>query len=178
MLGVWLRSDLGEAAVSRALQWWVAAAGFLAAASGFVQYYHVPLPGVGVYIAAQPTNWMFGTVGQPNNFADYLGCAVISIAFLHARNALSLLPALLITLPVAAGMALSGSRGSWGYVVIVFAFVPLLRLGGHPRVGRRILPFACFALGVFRLAQLLNRYTVSFFGPDCGPRSSGGPLFP
>ena len=141
MLGVWLRSELGEAAVSRALQWWIAAAGFLAAASGFVQYYHVPLPGVGVYIAAQPTNWMFGTVGQPNNFADYLGCAVISVAFLHARNALSLLPALLIALPLAAGMALSGSRGPWGYVVIPFAFLAInLRIGVSGQVFRQRFP--------------------------------------
>ena len=173
MLGVWLRSELGEAAVSRALQGWVAAAGFLAAASGFVQYYHVPLPGVGVYIAAQPTNWMFGTVGQPNNFADYLGCAVISIAFLHARNALSLLPALLITLPLAAGMALSGSRGSWGYFAIAFAIVPLLRLGGHAPEAKRILRLACFALAVFLLVQILNLYTGIFVGPEGRPSSSG-----
>jgi len=173
MLGAWLRSELGEAAVSRALQWWVAAAGFLAAASGFVQYYHVPLPGVGAYIAAQPTNWMFGTVGQPNNLADYLGCALISVAFLHARNALGLLPALLIALPLAAGMALSGSRSSWGYFAISLAIVPLLRLGGHPPEAKRILRLACFALAVFLLVQILNLYTGIFVGPEGKPSSSG-----
>ncbi len=173
MLGAWLRSELGEAAVSRALQWWVAAAGFLAAASGFVQYYHVPLPGVGAYIVAQPTNWMFGTVGQPNNFADYLGCAVISVAFLRARNALGLLPALLIALALAAGMALSGSRGSWGYVVIALALVPLLRLGGHSTEAKRVLQLASFALVVFVLVQILNLYTGIFVGPEGRPSSSG-----
>ena len=173
MLGAWLRSELGEAAVSRALQWWIGAAGLLAAASGFVQYYHIPLPGAGVYIAAQPTNWMFGTVGQPNNFADYLGCAVISVAFLHARNALGLLPALLIALPLAAGMALSGSRASWGYFAIALAIVPLLRLGGHPREAKRILQLACFALAVFLLVQILNLYTGIFVGPEGRPSSSG-----
>ena len=173
MLGAWLRSELGEAAVSRALQWWIGAAGLLAAASGFVQYYHIPLPGAGVYIAAQPTNWMFGTVGQPNNFADYLGCAVISVAFLHARNALGLLPALLIALPLAAGMALSGSRASWGYFAIALAIVPLLRLGGHPREAKRILQLACLALAVFLLVQILNLYTGIFVGPEGRPSSSG-----
>ncbi len=173
MLGAWLRSELGEAAVSRALQWWVAAAGFLAAASGFVQYYHVPLPGVGAYIVAQPTNWMFGTVGQPNNLADYLGCALISVAFLHARNALGLLPALLIALPLAAGMALSGSRSSWGYFAISLAIVPLLRLGGHPPEAKRIPRLACFALAVFLLVQILNLYTGIFVGPEGKPSSSG-----
>src|SRR5439155_23220680 len=173
MLGARLRSELGEAAVSRALQWWIGAAGLLAAASGFVQYYHIPLPGAGVYIAAQPTNWMFGTVGQPNNFADYLGCAVISVAFLHARNSLGLLPALLIALPLAAGMALSGSRASWGYFAIALAIVPLLRLGGHPPEARRILQLACLALPVFLLVQILNLYTGIFVGPEGRPSSSG-----
>jgi O-antigen ligase len=176
MLGAWLRSELGEAAVSRALQWWVAAAGLLVAASGFVQYYHVPLPAGGVYMAAQPLNAMFGTVNQYNNFADYLGCAVISAAFLHARNALSLLPALSIALPLAAGMALSGSRGSWGYFVIALALVPLLRLGGHSREARRVLHLASFALAVFLLVQILNLYTGIFVGPEGRPDSSGDRL--
>jgi hypothetical protein len=173
MLGAWLRSELGEAAVSRALQWWIGAAGLLAAASGFVQYYHVPLPAAGAYVAIQPINAMFGTVNQPNNFADYLGCAVISVAFLHARNALSLLPALLIALPPAAGMALSGSRGSWGYFAIALSLVPLLRLGGHSREAKRILQLACFALAVFLLVQILNLYTGIFVGPEGRPSSSG-----
>ena len=173
MLGAWLRSELGEAAVSRALQWWIGAAGLLAAVSGFVQYYHVPLPAAGAYVAVQPINAMFGTVNQPNNFADYLGCAVISVAFLHARNALGLLPALLIALPLAAGMALSGSRASWGYFAIALAIVPLLRLGGHPREAKRILQLACLALAVFLLVQILNLYTGIFVGPEGRPSSSG-----
>jgi O-antigen ligase/polysaccharide polymerase Wzy-like membrane protein len=173
ILGAWLRSELGAAAVSRALQWWIGAAGLLAAASGFVQYYHVPLPAAGAYVAEQAINAMFGTVNQPNNFADYLGCALISVAFLHARNALSLLPALLIALPLAAGMALSGSRGSWGYFAIALAIVPLLRLGGHPPEAKRILRLACLALAVFLLVQILNLYTGIFVGPEGRPSSSG-----
>src|SRR5467141_1442245 len=173
ILGAWLRSELGEAAVSRPLQGWVAAAGLLAAASGFVQYYHIPLPAIGIYIATQPANVMLGTVNQPNNFADYLGCAVISVAFLHARNALSLLPALSIALPVAAAMALSGSRSSWGYFAIALAIVPLLRVGGHPPEAKRVLRLACFALVVFLLVQILNLYTGVFVGPEGRPSSSG-----
>ena len=173
ILGAWLRSELGEAAVSRPLQGWVAAAGLLAAASGFVQYYHIPLPAIGIYIATQPANVMLGTVNQPNNFADYLGCAVISVAFLHARNALSLLPALSIALPVAAAMALSGSRSSWGYVAIALALVPLLRLGGHSREAKRLLLVVSFAAAVFLLVQILNLYTGIFVGPEGRPNSPG-----
>jgi O-antigen ligase len=172
MLGAWLKSELGEAAVSRALQWWLALAGLVAATSGFIQYYHVRLP-VGVYASVQPFNAMFGTVNQPNNFADYLGCALVSAAFLHARNALRLFPALCIALPLAAGMALSGSRASWGYMVIVAALVALVRLGGHSQEAKRLLQLGSFAFAVFLLVQVLNFYTGIFEGPEGRPISSG-----
>ena len=172
MLGAWLRSELGEAVVSRALQWWLALAGLLAAASGFIQYYQVPLP-AGIYAAVQPVNAMFGTVNQPNNFADYLGCALISVCSLYARNALSALPALLASLPLAAGMALSGSRTSWGYIAIAFALVLLLRLGGHFQEAKRILKPALLALAVFLSVQVLNVSTEVLVGPEGKPNSSG-----
>src|SRR6266704_714308 len=38
MLGAWLKSELGEAVVSRTLQWWLAVAGVVAAASAFVPF--------------------------------------------------------------------------------------------------------------------------------------------
>src|SRR6266568_6299098 len=155
MLGAWLRSELGEALVSRALQWWLAVAGVLAAASGFIQYYHIPLP-FGTYSTERPLNMMLGTVGQPNNFADYLGCALVSVAFLYARNALSSFPALFIALPLSAGMALSGSRGSWGYIVVAFALVPFLRRSGHSQEAKRVLQLACLTFAVFLLVQVLN----------------------
>jgi len=97
MLGAWLNSELGEETVSRTLQWWLALAGTLAAVSGFVQYYRIGLP-PGVYVTT--VNQMSGTVNQVNNFADYLGCAFVSVAFLHARNALRLWPAVVCALPV------------------------------------------------------------------------------
>ncbi len=172
MLGAWLKSELGEAAVSHALQWWLALAGLLAAASGFVQYYHVPLP-AGIYASVQPFNAMFGTVNQPNNFADYLGCALVSVVFLHARGALSLLPALLTAFLLTAGMALSGSRTSWGYIVIVAALVPLLRLGGHSPEAKKVLRLASLAFAAFLLVQVLNLYTGIFVGPEGRPNSSG-----
>jgi len=171
ILGAWLRNELGEARVSHALQWWLAFAGVLAAASGFVQYYRLPLP-MGVYSSVQPLNQMFGTVNQTNNFADYLGCALISVGFLHARRALGFIPVFILALPLAAGMALSGSRGSWGYMAIVFALALLLRLGGHSQEARRVLLLASAAFTIFLLVQLLNSYTEILAGPMGKPLSS------
>jgi len=172
VLGAWLKSELGEASVSRALQWWLALGGVLAAASGFLQYYHAGLrPGVGLVLL--PVNEMFGALAQRNNFADYLGCALVSVAFLHARNALSLLPALVCALPLAGGMALSGSRGSWAYMGIVFALGLLLRAGGLAQEMKRVLAVAAFALAVFVLIQILNFSTEILAGPLGKTYSSG-----
>ena len=172
ILGAWLRKELGEAAVSRVLQWWIVLAGVVAAASGFIQYYEVPTPW-GTYATLDPVNQMLGTVNQTNNFANYLGCALISVAFLYARNALGLLPALIVALPLAAGMALSGSRGPWGYFAIAFALAPLLRLGGHSQEARKILQLVSLAFALFLLVQVLNFYTGIFAGPHGTPLSSG-----
>ena len=174
MLGAWLKGELGEETVSRTLQWGLALAGTLAAASGFVQYYRIALP-PGVYVTA--VNQMFGTVNQVNNFADYLGCALVSVAFLHARGALRLWPALACALPVAAGMALSGSRGSWAYLGIVFVLVLLVRTGGRAHEARRLLAVAVFSLAAFALIQIVNSSTEILAGPLGKPHSAGERLF-
>src|SRR6266705_766658 len=172
MLGAWLGSERGESAVSHSLQWWLAIAGTLAAATGFFQYYHTPLSAV-IVLVPQPINAMFGLVGQSNNFADYLGAALLSVAFLHSRKALGATPALLITLLMSAGMALSGSRTSWGYMVIYFAVVLLLYRGGSREEGKGILRVTLFAFTVFLLVQVLNVYTDVLTGPEGRPDSAG-----
>lgn len=171
MQGAWLKSELGEAPVSHSLQWWLALGGVFAAASGFFQYYHPGLPPL-VDFTLLPINEMIGAVGQRNNFSDYLGCALVSVAFLHARSALSLLPALVCALPLAAAMALSGSRSSWVYMGIVFALAPPLR-AGHALEATRVLKVASFALGIFLLVQIVNVSTEIFAGPLGKLHSSG-----
>ncbi|MGB5079594.1 MAG: Wzy polymerase domain-containing protein [Burkholderiales bacterium] len=172
ILGAWLGRESGERAVSHSLQWWLAVAGTLAAASGFFQYYQTPLF-VGTVLSPQPVNAMFGFVGQPNNFADYLACALLSVAFLRSRAALGAAPALLMALLIAAGMALSGSRTSWGYMAIQFALIPLVYRGGGAEEGKRILRFQLFAFAVFAAVQVFSTYTEIFTGPEGRLLSAG-----
>lgn len=173
MLGAWLGNELGERTASHSLQWWLAIAGTLAAASGFFQYYHTPLSAGTVLQPQEPSNLMFGFVGQSNNFANYLGSALLSVAFLHSRKALGAAAAVPMTLLLAAGMALSGSRTSWGYMVIAFAVVPLLDKGGSREECKKVLRIALFALVVFVLVQVLNLYTEVLTGPEGRPQSAG-----
>ena len=171
LLGAWLGNELGERTVSHSLQWWLAIAGTLAAASGFVQYYHTPLSADAV-VLPQPLNMMFGFVGQPNNLANYLGAALLSVAFLHSRNVLGVAASLLMALLMSTGMALSGSRSSWGYMVIIL-FIPLLLRHDSPEAAGKVLRVAAFAFVVFSLAQVLNLYTDVFTGPEGRPHSAG-----
>ncbi len=172
MLGAWLGSEMGERPVVHALQWWLAIAGALVAASGFIQYYHTPFS-AGTFVVAQPVNMMIGVIGQSNNFANYLGIGLLSVASLHSRGALSFVPAALIGLVASGALALSGSRTSWGYMAIVFALVPLLFRGGHPEAGRKFLRIAVLSLAVFALVQVLNVYTDVFTGPEGRTLSAG-----
>src|SRR5437879_1162010 len=176
MLGAWLGSEIGERPVSHSLQWWLAVAGALAAASGFFQLYHTPLP-AGVAVVQQPSSFMFGVIGQSNNFANYLGAALLSVAFLHSRNVLGTAAALLMALLMATGMALSGSRTSWGYMGISLIFIPLLLRRDSPEAAGKLLRVAAFAVVVFSLVQVLNFYTDVFTSPEGRPYSAGERLF-
>jgi O-antigen ligase len=172
MLGAWLGAEAGEGRVAHALQWWLAVAGALVAASGFMQYYHTPLSAVTV-VALASRNVMFGFIGQPNNFADYLGITLLCIAFLYSRAALALAPALLMSLLVLGGMALCGSRASWGYMAILLALVPVVYRGEDAEAGRRFLRFAVLGLAIFSVIELLNLYTDVLTGPEGQPATAG-----
>ncbi|HYQ93582.1 MAG TPA: Wzy polymerase domain-containing protein [Burkholderiales bacterium] len=172
MLGAWLGAELGEKTVSHSLQWWFAVVGTMVAASGFLQLYHTPLF-AGIVLLAQPLNAMFGLIGQPNNFADYLGIALLSVALLHSREVLGAVPACLMALLIASGMALSGSRTSWVYIVINLVFIPLLLRRDSPKAAGKVLRVAAFAFVVFSLVQVLNLYTDVFTGPEGRPYSAG-----
>jgi len=173
VLGARLGSEIGERGVAHALQWWLALAGTLVAASGFVQYYHTPLYVGGLAMREPTANLMFGFIGQTNNFADYLGIALVSIAFLHARRVLGPAPALLMASLVSSAMALSGSRTSWSYFAVIFCLVAILLRGDDPQAGRRFLRFALFAFATYVIVQLLNQYLDVFTGPGGRPFSAG-----
>jgi len=172
LLGAWLVAELGESTVSHSLQWWLAIAGTLVAASGFLQLYQTPLP-AGIVVVPQPGKLMFGIMGQPNNFANYLGAALLSVAFLHSRNVLGAAATGLMALLLSTGMALSGSRTSWGYMAINLVLIPLVLRRGSPEAAGKVLRVAAFAFAVFALVQVVNLYTDVFTGPEGRTPSSG-----
>jgi len=172
LLGAWLGAELGERTVSHSLQWWLAIAGTMVAASGFLQLYHTPLP-AGIVLVPLPGKLMFGVIGQSNNFANYLGAALLSVAFLHSRNVLGAGATGLMALLLSTGMALSGSRTSWGYMAVSLVFIPLLLRRGSPEAAGKVFRVAAFAFAVFALVQVLNLYTDVFTGPEGRTPSAG-----
>jgi O-antigen ligase len=172
LLGAWLAGELGENTVAHSLQWWLAVAGTLVAASGFLQLYHTPLP-ASIAMVPQPGKLMFGVIGQSNNFANYLGAALLSVAFLRSRSVLGVAATGLMALLLSTGMGLSGSRTSWGYMAVSLVFVPLLLRRGSPEAAGKVLRVAAFAFAVFALVQVLNLYTDVLTGPEGRTLSAG-----
>src|SRR5258708_14371016 len=116
---------------------------------------------------------MFGLVGQSNNFASYLGAALLSVAILHSRNVLGAAATGLMALLLSTGMALSGSRASWGYMAINLVLIPLLLRRGSPEAAGKVLRVAAFAFTVFALVQVVNLYTDVLTGPEGRTPSAG-----
>src|SRR5258706_9834128 len=172
LLGAWLAGELGENTVAHSLQWWLAIAGTLVAASGFLQLYHTPLP-ASIAMVAQPGKLMFGVIGQSNNFANYLGAALLSVAFLRSRGVLGAAAAALMALLLSTGMALSGSRTSWGYMAVSLVLIPLLLRRDSPEAAGKVLRVPAFAFAGFALVQVLNLYSDLLTGPEGRTPSAG-----
>src|SRR5260221_785250 len=172
LLGAWLAGELGENTVAHSLQWWLAIAGTLVAASGFLQLYHTPLP-ASIALVAQPGKLMFGVIGRSSNFATSLGAALLSVAFLRSRGVLGAAAAALMALLLSTGMALSGSRTPWGYMAGSLVLIPLLLRRDSPEAAGKVLRVAAFAFAVFALVQVLNLYTDLLTGPEGRTPSAG-----
>ena len=157
MLGAWLGSEMGENAVSHSLQWWLAIAGALVAASGFFQIYHTPLP-AGMIFVSPPNTAMFGVIGQQNNFANYLGLTLLSVAFLYSRKALGASPARLeSSMPVVAFARTQVEPGRLSAApATLFGALPGQILGNRSRMIQ--MAFIGFAIGIAILVTSTRKH--------------------
>src|SRR5437899_3313054 len=103
-LGAHLREHCGLERVALVLQVFTAFGGFLVAITGFILYYQIDWAGFRL-ISGVGMDGMYGAIGQRNNFANYLGCALASVVFLFGRRLLSLPLATLLAVPLEIGRA-------------------------------------------------------------------------
>ncbi len=163
-LGAHLREHLGIERVALVLQVFIASGGFLVAVTGFILYYQIDWAGFRL-ISGAGMEGMFGAIGQRNNFANYLGCALASVVFLFGRRRLSLPLATLLAVPLVLGLVLSISRSAWIYVLLIsISTCWTFWLGDR----ERLKPFAAFSLFVVIVFASLNFVVAysSWFSPD------------
>jgi len=152
-LGAHLRERCGLERFALAAQAFVALGGFLVALSGFALYFGIDVLGFRLISGPGTEGMMSGTIGQRNNFANYLGCALVSVVFLYGRRRLSLAAAVLISAPVIAGLVLSASRAALLYVALA-PLAALWAFGAGDRV--RLRPPLAFSTSALLLFLALN----------------------
>ena len=159
-LGAQLREQCGIERVALVLQVSLAAGGLLVALTGFLMYYRIDLLGFRLISGPGMEGMMYGTIGQRNNFADYLGCALASVIFLYGRRRIGLLLAVLVSAPLVLALVLSTSRGALLYTVILAlaAFWAFWR-GDRARL-RPLLAFSSLALLLFLVLDVVVAVTA------------------
>lgn len=153
-LGAHLRERLGLQLVVGYLQAFLVAGAILVAASGLVQYYGWTFI-ADHFAGAAKGMGMFGYVGQRNTFANYLACGLASLLFLYARSRLPTWAAVVLAMPLAVGLILSGSRGAWVFLLIVLAAAVWTWWRSGEVRPRRLAGFAAFILITAAFLQVL-----------------------
>ena len=118
LLGARLRDGLGIAKISVALAVFLLVGAELNALIGIQQHYHwhTPLDSV---VIIKNTRSVYGNLGQPNHFANYIALGMISLGLLFQIKKISVVKAVLLATPLLFVMTLSGSRSSWLYLLMM-----------------------------------------------------------
>lgn len=116
MLGARLRKEFGLPALVTTLAVFLLLGAELNALLGILQHFrwHTFLDRV---VTMKVGSAVFGNIAQPNHFANYIALGLASLGLLYARRALRAWQVLLLALPLLFVLPLSGSRGSWFYLL-------------------------------------------------------------
>jgi len=152
MLGGRLREVLGLPAVVTVLAVFLLLGAELSALIGLHQHFHWH-SFLDRVVTAKISSAVYGNIAQPNHFADYLALGLASLGLLYARGVLRAWHAVLLALPVLFVLSLSGSRGSWIYLLwfVVSAFLWQRR----DRAQRPLLYYSLLVLLGFGLMHLV-----------------------
>ena len=115
----------------------LAAGALLSAAIGLIQYFNVITP-LNAFIVRLHGAAIFGNLAQPNHFAAYTTLGLLSLAYLHSRDRLSLPVAAICALPLLFVLGVSGSRSPWLYLLAAFGCAVWLRFASEDRAAKRL----------------------------------------
>jgi len=116
MLGRSLRENFGLPILTTALATCLLLGAELSTIVGVIQHFHWrgPLDAV-ISVTTSPA--VFGNMGQPNHFANYISLGLISLGLLQNRCKLEKWQILLLAVPMLFVLVLSGSRSAGLYLV-------------------------------------------------------------
>lgn len=159
ILGSYLRQTLGWEELATTLAWVMVLGAIYNI--GFVAL-QIAMKS-GIKISLMPNLGRYGALGQPNNFADYIGMGVASLMYLYAKRKMRsqiFWPGLVLFLTL---LAFSGSRSSWIYLMGLTAFAIILQIKAikqqtsSPNI-RSLLRVGLILLPLFSLLQLAIHY--------------------
>lgn len=120
-----LERELGMAAITTTLSWFLLAGGLLSALAGYAQHYHL-VPALDFVVTRKMSARVYGNLGQSNHYAAYVTMALCSAAYLYGGGRLRAAWAVACAALLLPALALSGSRSPWLYLAIVAALALLL----------------------------------------------------
>jgi O-antigen ligase len=117
-LGARLRDSFGAEKLAVVLSISLLIGAELSALIGVLQHYqwHTPLDAV---VVMQISPSIYGNLAQPNHFADYIALGLTSLGLLFQQRKLKSVYVILLAIPLLFVLALSGSRSSWLYVLLM-----------------------------------------------------------
>ena len=118
MLGQRLREEFGLPVLVTALAVFLLAGAELSTLVGVIQHFHWH-SFLNHVISVQTTLAVFGNMGQPNHFANYISLGLISLGLLHTRWKMRAWQTALIAMPMLFVLVLSGSRSAWLYLLFM-----------------------------------------------------------
>ena len=90
----------------------------LNAAIGILQHFHLHTP-LDAVIVGKFSSSLSGNLAQPNHYANYLALGLVSLGMLYQTQKIKLRYVVPLLLPLLFVLALSGSRSSWLYVLMM-----------------------------------------------------------
>ena len=118
MLGQRLREELGLPVLATALAAFLLLGGELSTLAGVLQHFHWH-SFLDHVLTGSIGGGVYGNLGQPNHFADYITLGLISLVLLHTCGKLRAWQAALLAAPMLFVLVLSGSRSAWLYLLFM-----------------------------------------------------------
>ena len=152
MLGYHLRAEFGLPTLATALATFLLLGAEFSALMGVLQHYswHTFLDAV---VSLKSTAAVFGNLGQPNHYANYIALGLISLGLLHMRWSMRAWQVALLALPLLFVLVLSGSRSAALYLfgMVALAFFCYRR----DKSNLRLLQYSTIVIIGFGLMHLL-----------------------